>query len=195
MSEKEFCVWCGRPASETDKLVPGPRTMICGRCVKKVSGDMQAEEASLAEKTRREVEQEVAHSFKHIIQNLNLGPLQEKYQRLMRVKFKEETGSPSFNEVFLEFKKGVEAELPSEDFENRYDLAIAYHEMGLDEDAFREMLQSLKGALRQGEYDRAGEIISALLYFHGDSARALRGVYRMMAEAGFENQEEEGGGQ
>jgi thioredoxin-like negative regulator of GroEL len=86
--------------------------------------------------------------------------------------------------VFNEFKKGVEAELANDDYQTRYDLAIAYHEMGLAEDAFREMINSMRGALRQKDYVRAGEIMSALLYFHDDSASAIRGMHKVISEVG-----------
>ncbi len=40
--------------------------------------------------------------------------------------------------VFQEFKKGIEEELDEKDVETRYDLGIAYKEMGLLDDAIRE---------------------------------------------------------
>lgn len=180
---KERCAWCGRSRDEVDKLIPGPVIRVCGSCISRLAGGLESEESTAAEKVRQEVDRAVQDSFSVIFKQLNFGPLQEKYQRLMRVKFKEEPGSPTFQEVFQEFKKGVEAELALDDFQARYDLAIAYHEMGLDEDAFREMLASLRGALRQKDFDRAGEIMSALFYIHADSARAIRGIYRVMSEA------------
>lgn len=41
-------------------------------------------------------------------------------------------------EIFEEFKKGLEKELQAEDTETRYNLGIAYREMGLFDDAIRE---------------------------------------------------------
>lgn len=186
MTKKKTCIWCGKTEGEVDKIFAGPVVCICNQCVERMSGAAGEEDAGLAEKVRAEVDQAVQDSFRRMIKQLNLGPLQDKYQRLMRVKFKEEAGSPTFQEVFQEFKKGVEAEVASEDFQTRYDLAIAYHEMGLTEDAYREMLQALKGALRQKEYDKAAEVIGSLLYFHGDTLRAIKGIFRVMGEAGLE---------
>lgn len=186
MPDKLTCTWCGKKENEVKKLFPAKMICICSECVERMSGLARAEETDLADSVRREIDKAVQQSFQHIINQIDLGPLNEKYQRLMRVKFKEEEGSPTFQEVFTEFKKGVEAEIASQDYETRYDLAIAYHEMGLAEDAFREMLSSLDGALRQGAYDRAGEIISALLYFHPDSSRAISGIYRTMSDAGIQ---------
>ncbi len=186
MADRRVCLWCGRGPESSVKLIPGPVMNICEECVGRLSGAVREEEATLAAKVREEIDAAVQKSFQGMVKQLNLGPLQDKYQRLMRVKFKEEPGSPSFLEVFQEFKKGVEAEVAGDDYETRYDLAIAYHEMGLAEDAFREMLRSLRGSLRQKDFDRSAEIISALLYFHGDSSRAISGIYRVLGEAGIE---------
>lgn len=186
MVEKKFCVWCGEGEREGRRLLPGTLMHLCEACVRRMAGQAEGEAASLAAKVREEVDREVQVSFQQLVKQLNLGPLQEKYQRLMRVKFKEEAGSPTFDEVFLEFKKGVAAEVAVDDYETRYDLAIAYHEMGLTEDAFREMLQSLSGALRQKDYNRSSEIMGALIYFHDDAARVIKGICRVVAEAGIE---------
>jgi hypothetical protein len=183
MADKNYCVWCGRSQAEVNRLLPGPVIFICDACVDGMSDFMHARLPAGADKIREEIDHAVQDSFQHMVKNLNLGPLHEKYQRLMRVKFKEEEGSPTFSEVFQEFKKGVEAEIGGSDYQTRYDLAIAYHEMGLAEDAFREMLASLRGALKAKDFERAKEIIAALLYFHGDSARAIRGIFLAMSEA------------
>ncbi|MFO8058363.1 MAG: hypothetical protein R6V10_13820 [bacterium] len=186
MPDRLSCTWCGKKEGEVKKIFPARMICICSACVERMSGLARAEESNLAESVRRELDSAVQQSFQRIINQIDLGPLHEKYQRLMSVKFKEEEGSPTFQEVFQEFKKGVEAEIASDDYETRYDLAIAYHEMGLSEDAFREMVRSLRGALREGAYDRASEIISAFLYFHPDSSRAISAIYRAMSEAGVE---------
>ncbi len=47
-------------------------------------------------------------------------------------------------DIFHEFKKGIESELGEQDSETRYNLGIAYKEMGLIEDAIREFKISLK---------------------------------------------------
>lgn len=186
MTDKKICLWCGKRESEVERFFPGPAVGICNLCMDRISGAAADDDAGLAERVRVEIDLAVQESFKKMVKQLHFGPLQDKYQRLMRVKFKEEAGSPTFLEVFQEFKKGVEAEVAADDFQTRYDLAIAYHEMGLAEDAFREMLQALGGALRQKEFDKASEVISSLLYFHGDSLRAIQGIFRVMAEAGLE---------
>src|SRR3954469_3276433 len=36
------CTWCGRPPSEVDKLVAGPKIYICDRCVKDASRELSA---------------------------------------------------------------------------------------------------------------------------------------------------------
>lgn len=185
MAGKHSCIWCGRMEEES-RLVAGPVIHLCEGCIKRLAGTAESEAAGLAARVREEVDREVQKSFQEMVKQLNLGPLQEKYQRLMRVKFKEEPGSPTFQEVFQEFKKGVAAVVAEDDYQTRYDLAIAYHEMGLMEDAFREMLQSLAGSLRQKDFDRASEIMSALLYFHDDAARVVKGIGRVLGEARIE---------
>jgi tetratricopeptide (TPR) repeat protein len=44
-----------------------------------------------------------------------------------------------FDEVFRDFKKGIQQQIGEEDVDAHYDLAIAYKEMGLLEDALREL--------------------------------------------------------
>lgn len=50
----------------------------------------------------------------------------------------EHTVDRDLRDIFHEFKKGIDKELGDEDFETRYNLGIAYREMGLLEDAIRE---------------------------------------------------------
>jgi len=183
MTDKTCCTWCGRSQAEVDRLLPGPVLFICDACVDGLNDLLHGRKPAGPDRVREEIDNAVQESFHNMVKQLNLGPLHDKYQRLMRVKFKEEEGSPTFQEIFQEFKKGVEAEISPTDYQIRYDLAIAYHEMGLAEDAFREMLSSLRGALKGKDFERAKEIISALLYFHGDSARAIRGIFLAMSEA------------
>jgi tetratricopeptide (TPR) repeat protein len=53
-----------------------------------------------------------------------------------------------FAEVFSAFKKGIEEQVDEGDADTHYDLAIAYKEMGLDEDAVRELEAVLKTGTR-----------------------------------------------
>ncbi len=50
----------------------------------------------------------------------------------------------SFEEIFKEFKKGVEKEIGKEDSETHYNLGIAYKEMGLIDDAINEFNIAMK---------------------------------------------------
>lgn len=50
----------------------------------------------------------------------------------------EPTSQVSLEEVFNEFKKGVEKQIDTQDYETRYNLGIAYKEMGLVDDAIAE---------------------------------------------------------
>ncbi len=57
-------------------------------------------------------------------------------------------------EIFDEFKKGVDEKIGKEDYDTRYNLGIAYKEMGLLEEAIHEFLISSKHSLKF--FDSAG---------------------------------------
>lgn len=57
-------------------------------------------------------------------------------------------------EIFDEFKRGVDEKIGKEDFDTRYNLGIAYKEMGLLEEAIHEFLISSKAPLKF--FDSAG---------------------------------------
>jgi tetratricopeptide (TPR) repeat protein len=59
------------------------------------------------------------------------------------------TEGVGIEEVFAAFKKGVEKTLGAEDHEARYDLGIAYREMGLLEDALEAFRMALSGPSRR----------------------------------------------
>ncbi len=54
------------------------------------------------------------------------------------------TSERMLEEVLKEFKKGVDAHIGKEDYETRYNLGIAYKEMGLLDEAINEFLISVK---------------------------------------------------
>jgi len=58
------------------------------------------------------------------------------------------TVEDGFASIFSEFKQGVSATLSEEDYETRYDLGIAYHEMELYEDAIGEFRTCLESEAR-----------------------------------------------
>ncbi|MBN2345956.1 MAG: tetratricopeptide repeat protein [Candidatus Aminicenantes bacterium] len=57
-------------------------------------------------------------------------------------------------EIFKEFKKGVDEKIGQEDYDTRYNLGIAYKEMGLIEEAIHEFLISSKHPMKF--FDSAG---------------------------------------
>ncbi|MGC3997927.1 MAG: tetratricopeptide repeat protein [Anaeromyxobacter sp.] len=65
----------------------------------------------------------------------------------------EEEFQYSVEDVFNQFKKGVEATVKPEDSATHYDLGIAYKEMGLLDDAIQEFEVALRGADRKREVD------------------------------------------
>ncbi len=60
----------------------------------------------------------------------------------------------NMREIFQEFKKGVDEKIGQEDFDTRYNLGIAYKEMGLLEEAIHEFLISAKQPIKF--FDSAG---------------------------------------
>jgi tetratricopeptide (TPR) repeat protein len=57
----------------------------------------------------------------------------------------------SLEEIFRDFKKGVEQQLSPEDFETHYNLGIAYKEMGLTDEAIGEFQLAAKDPLHAVE--------------------------------------------
>lgn len=74
----------------------------------------------------------------------------------MRVEDEEPTGDEErdFKDMLSQFKRGIEANLDSEDFQSHYDLGVAYKEMGLLDEAiaeFQKALRSPENRLRTSE--------------------------------------------
>ncbi|MBI2537654.1 MAG: tetratricopeptide repeat protein, partial [Gemmatimonadetes bacterium] len=65
----------------------------------------------------------------------------------LRVQDEEPTGDEQrdFDEMLAQFKKGIEASLGAEDVQAHYDLAIAFKEMGLLDEAIGEFQKALRG--------------------------------------------------
>jgi len=86
-----------------------------------------------------------------------------------------------FAEVFSAFKKGIEEQVAEGDSDTHYDLAIAYKEMGLHEDAVRE----LEAVMRTGA--RTSEALSLLANCKlslGDPTAAAAHLEDALARAG-----------
>ncbi len=69
-------------------------------------------------------------------------------------KQKTSTIEKNMSEIFEEFRKGVDEKIGQEDYDTRYNLGIAYKEMGLIEEAIHEFLISSKHPLKF--FDSAG---------------------------------------
>ncbi|MEW6774984.1 MAG: tetratricopeptide repeat protein [Bdellovibrionota bacterium] len=84
----------------------------------------------------------------------------------------DQEGQVNFEDVFSEFKKGIDKNVAREDSATHYDLGIAYKEMGLLNDAIGEFVTALGGVgarkadcynmigiihQERGEFDRAAE--------------------------------------
>jgi len=181
---KKICAFCGKGLGEVRELFPGPVLYICNECIEEYNARLHKGEVEASRKLREEIEQLVSERFRQIITNLDLGELTEKYRLLMKVKFKEEPEGPSFEEVFEEFKRGVEQVIAPDDYQTRYDLGIAYSEMGLLEDAFRELFQSFRSSLRHRDWQKAKEILSVILYLEFDPKKVIDMLAETFQERG-----------
>jgi len=89
--------------------------------------------------------------------------------RIDRADPKEQDEQKEFQEILEQFKRGIEQNLDSEDYQAHYDLGIAFKEMGLLDEAiaeFQKALRSPEGRLRTSEalgicfYDKGQYAIS-----------------------------------
>lgn len=82
--------------------------------------DMPAEDAEGFLDLADELRTELSEEFEHAVEP---GP---------------QDGPVTFEEIFAQFKKGIEETLGEEEYETHYNLGIAYKDMGLFDDALRE---------------------------------------------------------
>jgi tetratricopeptide (TPR) repeat protein len=79
----------------------------------------------------------------------------------------------SVDEVFAEFKKGLEKVVKPEDVETHYDLGVAYKEMGLMEDAVSEFTIARKGCVGKRKEVDCLSMIGMLQVMRGDFPPAI----------------------
>ncbi len=79
----------------------------------------------------------------------------------------------SVDEVFAEFKKGLEKVVKPEDVDTHYDLGVAYKEMGLVDDAVGEFTIARKGCLGKRKEVDCLSMIGMLQVQRGDAAAAI----------------------
>jgi tetratricopeptide (TPR) repeat protein len=79
----------------------------------------------------------------------------------------------SVDEVFAEFKKGLEKVVKPEDVETHYDLGVAYKEMGLMEDAVSEFTIARKGCVGKRKEIDCLSMIGMLQVMRGDFPPAI----------------------
>jgi tetratricopeptide (TPR) repeat protein len=85
---------------------------------------------------------------------LDEGGPRDTRMRIDRADPKEQDEQKEFQEILEQFKRGIEANLDSEDYEAHYDLGVAFKEMGLLDEAiaeFQKALRSPEGRLRTSE--------------------------------------------
>jgi tetratricopeptide (TPR) repeat protein len=79
----------------------------------------------------------------------------------------------SVEEVFADFKKGLEKVVKPEDVDTHYDLGIAYKEMGLIDDAIGEFKVAQQGAIGKRKEVDCLSMMAALQMMKGDSTSAI----------------------
>jgi tetratricopeptide (TPR) repeat protein len=85
---------------------------------------------------------------------LDEGSPRDTRMRIDRADPKGKDEQREFQEILEQFKRGIEQNLDSEDYESHYDLGIAFREMGLLDEAiaeFQKALRSPEGRLRTSE--------------------------------------------
>lgn len=87
----------------------------------------------------------------------------------------------SVDEVFSEFKKGIEKVVKPEDVETHYDLGIAYKEMGLVDDAVNEFTVARKGCLGTRKEIDCLSMIGILQAMKGDLSAAIDAYLEALA--------------
>jgi tetratricopeptide (TPR) repeat protein len=92
----------------------------------------------------------------------------------------EEEFQYSVEDVFNQFKKGIEQTVKAEDSATHYDLGIAYKEMGLVDDAIHEFETALAGKDRRREVDCLS-MIGLCHLSKGDGAGAIAAFRRALA--------------
>lgn len=96
--------------------------------------------------------------------------LAEQLEDELGEEVEETPDGPSFDEIFSEFKKGVEREIGEDDTQAHYDLGIAYKEMGLLNDAIQEFTVATADKEKEADcynmiglcYLEQGEVNSAI---------------------------------
>jgi tetratricopeptide (TPR) repeat protein len=85
---------------------------------------------------------------------LDEGSTRDTRMRIDRADPKGQDEQKEFQEILEQFKRGIEQNLDSEDYQAHYDLGIAFKEMGLLDEAiaeFQKSLRSPEGRLRTSE--------------------------------------------
>ncbi|HEU4525096.1 MAG TPA: tetratricopeptide repeat protein, partial [Gemmatimonadales bacterium] len=85
---------------------------------------------------------------------LDEGSTRDTRMRIDRADPKGQDEQKEFQEILEQFKRGIEQNLDSEDYQAHYDLGIAFKEMGLLDEAiaeFQKALRSPEGRLRTSE--------------------------------------------
>jgi tetratricopeptide (TPR) repeat protein len=93
-------------------------------------------------------------------------------------------GEASLEEIFREFKRGVEQQLSAEDYETHFNLGIAYKEMGLVDEAISEFQKALRGPENRV---RTYEAIGHCFIEKGNNQMAATILGRALSEKGMDD--------
>src|SRR4029079_2411302 len=98
------------------------------------------------------------------------------------------------HEILEQFKRGIEENLESDDYQSHYDLGVAYKEMGLLDEAIAEFQKALRApsnrvptyealgqcCMEKGQVPMAATILSRALHEKGVSEDQLVGVLYLL---------------
>jgi len=87
----------------------------------------------------------------------------------------------SVEEVFAEFKKGLEKVVKPEDVDTHYDLGVAYKEMGLIDDAVAEFMVARRGCIGKRKELDCLSMIGLLQQLRGDFAGSVEAFGQALA--------------
>jgi tetratricopeptide (TPR) repeat protein len=121
--------------------------------------------------------------------------------RVNRREPKDQDEQREFHEILEQFKRGIDENLESDDYQSHYDLGVAFKEMGLLDEAIAEFQKALRAptnrvptyeALGQSfmekeQYPMAATLLSRALNEKGVSDDQLVGVYYLLGRCAEES--------
>ena len=128
---------------------------------------------------------------------LDEGSPRDTRMRIDRADPKDKDEQREFHEILEQFKRGIEENLDSEDYEAHYDLGIAFKEMGLIDEAISEFQVALRGGnerlkvyeelgscfMQKQQYAIAAQLLARGAELPARDDAELLGVYYLLGRA------------